>query len=479
MEVKEKQLDELLEQQSRTLAMLEKQVAVKAAASSGTFTELHGDGSLFGSEPVERDVITAMITPKGLGAVLPKIPTVFENPRYAAVTGFTDTTGSEADEPCDDNPQAFIKACNLTAAFGRVARDTQTLEADKLMLRRNRGDFTDLVLRGRLLGETGFTPGGIDASDFLRIHTKSEMVNAAAQLERVLAVHLWQGNPANNSAGGGYKEFPGLDRQIATGQVDAETDTACPALDSDVKGFNYNEVCGTGLDIVEYLGMLEFYLKFNAERMGLDPVQFVIAMRPELWFVLSECWPCAYNTNRCASFMSDTNAMVNVSGPEMINLRDSMRNGNFIDINGSRYPVITDQGIFEHNNINNGNLEAGQYASSIYIIPISIQGGFPVTFLEHIDYRAWRADVSLLRGMHEFWTDDGRFSWAIENNKWCYKLSLKSEQRVILRTPQLAGRIDLVMYQPLQHLRDFDPDSPYHADGGVSLRSDETTFHVW
>jgi len=110
---------------------------------------------------------------------------------------------------------------------------------------------------------------------------------------------------------------------------------------------------------------------------------------------------------------------------------------------------------------------------------LTIQGNFPVTYIEHVDYRAWRDDVSLLRGTEEFWTDDGKFSWAIEHVKWCYKLSLKTEQRVILRTPQLAGRIDNVLYQPLQHLRSFDPSSEYFADGGVSLRADDQTFAVW
>jgi len=473
------QLAGIAQQNSKSIEMLSKQLHTKTPANIGTFTELHGDGSLFGSEPIERDVITAMITPMGLGTMLPKIPTVFAVPRFASLTGITDTHGSVAAEPCDDNPQAFIKGCNLTAQFGRNAMDTNTIEADKVMLRRNRGDFTDLILRGRLLGETGFTPANLNANDFLRIVTKSEMVTAGVSLERLLTNLLWQGNPANNNVGGGYKEMPGLDRQIATGQVDADTGAACPALDSDVKDFNYNEVCGTGFDIVEFIGMLEFFLKFNAEKMGLNPVRHVFVMRPELWFVLSECWPCAYNTNRCASFMSDANAMVNVSGTDMIALRDAMRNAGFIDVNGTRYPVITDMGINEQTPTDNALILPGQYASTIYFVPLTIQGNFPVTYIEHVDYRAWRDDVSLLRGTEEFWTDDGKFSWAIEHVKWCYKLSLKTEQRVILRTPQLAGRIDNVLYQPLQHLRSFDPSSEYFADGGVSLRADDQTFAVW
>ena len=102
-----KQLAGIAQQNSKSIEMLSKQMHTKTPASAGTFTELHGDGSILGSEPIERDVITAMITPMGLGTMLPKIPTVFAVPRFASLTGITDTHGSVAAEPCDDNPQAF------------------------------------------------------------------------------------------------------------------------------------------------------------------------------------------------------------------------------------------------------------------------------------------------------------------------------------------------------------------------------------
>jgi hypothetical protein len=96
-----------------------------------------------------------------------------------------------------------------------------------------------------------------------------------------------------------------------------------------------------------------------------------------------------------------------------------------------------------------------------------------------VDYRLGGDNVSLLHGLQDFWTDGGVYSWAIDNSKWCYKLSVKTEQRVVLRVPQLAGRIDHIRYSPLQHLRTYDPASPYHYDGGVSIRSTGTTHAVW
>jgi hypothetical protein len=162
-------------------------------------------------------------------------------------------------------------------------------------------------------------------------------------------------------------------------------------------------------------------------------------------------------------------------------MRDDMRNRKKITVNGTEYDVVLDTGIFEHNNVNNGNLAPGQYASSIFFLPLTIQGNFPVLYREHVDYRdsIATANTSLLRGMNTFWTDDGIYSWAYEEEKWCYKLAGKTEQRVVLRTPWLAGKIQHVLYTPLQHLRDADPSSPYWLNGGVSARTHTRGYAVW
>lgn len=452
---------------------------VKAPAGAGTYTELHGDGSLFGARSVERDVISAHIRPLGLANRLPIFPTVTERPYFASLTGYTATSGSEQATPCADAPAGFVKGCNLTASFGRVARDTQTIEINKVMLQKNRGDFTDLMLRGQVLGGIGspLTPDGLTDDQILNVVTKSEMVIAGVNMERKLGQMLWNGTPTANNAGGGYKEFPGLDNQITTGHVDAETQVACPALDSDVKNFNFNAVDGTTLDIVEYLSMIEFYLRYNARQMGLEPVSWVIAMTPSLWFELSAVWPCSYLTHRCGNGAGANPIVINDN--VNINMRDTMRTGSYIDINGNRYPVIVDDGIPEDTNVTNGNLAAGEYASDIYFIPVSITGNFPVLYYEHVDYRRAASDIALLRGNETFWTDDGRFFWALEQVKFCYKLTMLTEPRVILRTPQLAGRLQNVKYSPLQHLRSSDPASAYFFDGGVSLRGNDAWGQVW
>lgn len=426
-----------------------------------TGIKLHGDTGLFSTPGLDRDVITAHVRPHGLAGMLPLLPSIDEDPRYAILTGFTGDTGDEATNACDPAPTGFMKACTLTARFGMIRKDTNTIEMDKVMLRVNRGDFTDLALHGRVLGLTNIEPGAMPVGQILNVITAAEMVSVGVRTERTLSRQIWQGSRAVAN------EFPGLDAQIATGQVDAETNVACPAVDSDVKDYNLQDI---DTDIVTYLSQLEVYLRYNAMTMGLDPVNWVIVMRPDLWFELTAVWPCAYHTNRCSPVV-DQNASVMIDGRENTAERDAMRNGMYLIINGNRYPVVVDTGIFEHNANNNAGLIPGEYASSIYMVPLTITGNFPVCYREYVDYRRATPDVALLRNANSFfWTDNGVYAWFYLEKRFCYELGLKTEQRVILRTPHLAGRVDNVKYSPLQHLRDPDPDSPYHSDGGQLYR---------
>ena len=463
--------EKIVELLERNTQILEKMNS-KDAVGVHTAVPLHGIGGLWSGAGIENPVISAYVRPYGIGTILPRLPTVIEDPRYSALTGFTAVTGTRPTSSCEDAQKGYVKSCELTARFGLNRIDTQEIEMDKTMLRANRGDRMDLRLAGDVLGMSGFTPEGLTDDNILQVVTKMEMIVAGSNIERQLMTDTWTGAVAAGS-------FPGLDNQIVTGQVDARTNVACPALDSDVKDFNYNDVCGTTLDIVEYLSMMAWYLDHIAIRTGLAPVNWVIAMRAELWFELSACWPCSYLSNRCNTAAGANISVINDN--VNVNARDAMREGMYIDINGRRYPVITDDGIFEHNNVNNANLAAGTFASSIYFVPLAALGGtLRTTFIEYLDYRKAARDVALLHGTEPFWwTDSGMFSWALTDRKWCYQLHLKTEPRVVLRTPHLAGKLQHVMYTPLQHLRSYDPDSAYMFDGGVSTPHPGTTYSVW
>lgn len=452
----------------------------KAPGSTHSGALLTQPGGLFSVAGIEQNVISTHVAPQGLGAALPAFPSNIDDPRFGFITGFGADIGSEAATPCDDAPKGYMKSGLLTATFGRVMRQTETIEIDKI-LHQKRGASTDLRLMGTVLGRgVGMDIGSMNQQAILDMVIEAEMVNVGVSFERKLGNLIWQGAITNNNAGGGYKEFPGLDSQIATGHVDAETNTTMPSADSLILNFGYNDVDGVTLDIVEYLSMLEYYLHDIAQRTNMLPVRWAVVMRPDLWFELSSVWPCRYLTNRCTT-SSNSNPMV-INDNNNINMRDQMRDGMFIVINGRTYPVVLDDGIYEYNSTNSANVGAGEFASSIYMVPLTVRGNFPSTYWEYIDYRAVQGQLSPMgAGARQvpFWTDNGRYLWVYRDNAFCFDLQAKIEPRVVLRTPHLAGKLDYVKYSPLEHLRDSDPASPYWEDGGVSFRSGSTNYAVW
>jgi hypothetical protein len=385
MKMTEQKILQMLAETQAQQAMLLKAMHTKAPATVQTAAALHGNLGMFAVPGLEPEIFGTVVTPEGLMAELDRFPTVFENPFFGALTGISDDIGNEPANPCDDAPTGYQKTCNLTAQLGRIARQTETIEMDKVMLRMHRHDPMDLRLFGRLLGLGDLSPAGLNEQQVVDIVTMSQMVNAAVRIERELCRQSWVGSPANNNLGGGYKEFPGLDNQIVTGQVDAQTNTACPSLDSDVKDFNYNDVCGTTLDIVEYVSMLEYYLYEAARTTGMLPTEWVFAMRPQLWQELTACWPCKYNTNRCTTIGGDHQVITD--GRENITDRDRMRKDKTLVVNGREYRVVLDSCINELNNITSGNLAAGQFSSNIYFVPLSVLR-MPVTYVEYLD-RPW------------------------------------------------------------------------------------------
>jgi hypothetical protein len=442
------------------------------AGGAMTAQQLHGLGGVFAQLGADPEFLSTYVKPQSVSSVLPIYPSVDEDPRYWTLTGFTSPSGDQPTNACDAAPTGYEKGCQLTAYFGMKRFDTQEIEMDKVMLRINRGDFKDLRFVGNpITGGTNLMPSGVTRDNALNVVTAMEMLKTAAYMEMALHNDIWQGTVAAGS-------FPGLAVQVATGQVDAGTNTACPSLDSDIKNFAYNDVCGTTLDIVEYLSSMMYYLESLAMDTGMAPVKYVLAMRPQLWFELSACWPCSYLSNRCND--ASGTQILTVNDGNNVDMRDRMRNSLKLPVNGIEYDVVLDTGIFEHNNANNGNLAAGEFASTIYAIPVTIAGNFPATYREYVDYRQAAPDEALLRGRPNwFHTDAGMYSWTYLETRWCYLLSLKTEQRVVLRAPQLAGALQNVMYTPLQHLREPDFDSSYHVDGGVSYRPGGTRYAVW
>lgn len=451
---------------------------LKALGTSNQATLLGQPRGIFSTVGLENDVISTHVAPRGLGAEIPVFSSALTDPRYGLLTGYTAETGARPTNPCDDAPKGYVKSGTLTAQFGRVAHQTQTIEIDTLF-EQARGSNTNLQLMGSVLGMNNISPN-ISQADMLNLVVRSEMVGVGVQFERDLSKLLWRGTPANNTSGGGHREFPGLDYQIATGQVDADTNTAINSADSYVEDFGLNRVDGTSRDIVEDLAMMEYFLFNLAERQGVAPVTHKLVMRPELWFELTSIYACRYLTNRCST--ASGASVQTLNDGIAVTMRDQMRQGMYLDINGRRIEVITDDGIYENDSTNTAGVVKGTYYSSIYFVPTKIRGNFPVLYWEHKDYRGLAREIAPMgQGASHamFWSDNGRFMWTMTQNRYCFDLQAKVEPRVVLRTPHLAGRLDRVAYSPKRHLQSADPASQYFRNGGVSIRPGTTSYAVW
>ena len=457
----------------------------KAPGTTPTTNLIHGPGGLFGQAGLDNQVISARVTPRGIAGYLKAVGSVFTNPLYPYVTGVEESAGTEPSTPCETCLSGVTESCWQTATFGYICRESQTLTPQRVIERINSGEI-DLTLVNDILG--GGDPQSIfqairnyDRNTIMNIATAWAMLEVAILLQNKLTPMMWQGNPANN-VGTGYMEFPGLDILISQNKVDAYTGVNCEALYSDVKSFNYqavNSVDANGnFNIVRMLEYLEAYLYHNADRQNLLPATWAMVMRPEQWYELTNVWPIAYLTTR--NIVLPTNNSLSIDASRVKDMMDQMREGLFIFLNGRRHDVILDDGIYEYNGTNDSeNLDAGEYAANIYMVPLTYLGARPGTYLEHKDYRGVAKEVALAKMQDEIWSDDGRFLWTKERVKYCYTMSGVVEPRVVLKVPQLAGRLNLVKYTPAQHFRSYDPSSDYFYKGGKEERPSPSLYSDW
>lgn len=449
---------------------------------------MHGPGGLFGEPGLERDIISTRVQPVGIAGLLPAMGTMVTNPLYPYITGFLDVSGDNPNGVCDEPQTAGpIKSCYQTADFGRYSFVTRELELNRVGQQTNRGEFMDLRLMNDplLVGGDITVPGSANRNPSLAREVLVRMMEVGVSFQNKLARQIYTGNPANNSGGEGYKEFPGLDILISTGKVDAKTGASCPSLDPDIKDFNYQrlDLAGGGTLIVNTLTYLLRYVKHNASRMGFGQTRWVMAMRQSLFWELTAVWPCAYLTYRCMMNGANSEQLV-INANDQIAMRDAMRNGMYLTIDGENIQIVIDDGITEETNTTSASVTSGCFASDIYLIPLTVMGGTPVTYWEYLDYTGINGAMQAVSdGMlleNDFWSDGGRYLWHKEPPlRWCVRWDAKIEPRIVMLTPHLAGRLLNVQYCPLQHEREAFPGDPYNIDGGVTSRSGPSLYRDW
>ena len=245
---------------------------------------MHGPDGLWSYPGLERPVISTRVQPRGLAGSIPARANNSMNPLYPYLTGFQETIdATRPDQSCDDCPTpAPMKNCFQTSVFGRYCYQTRTIDITRMGQIINRGEFTDLMIWNQPLNDVGgmTKPSSVGLNINLNNEISIRFAEIGVAFQEKMMKMLWYGNPANNTAGGGYREFPGLEILVGTGKRDAVTGQPCPSLDSMI-----TDAAGKDIDwLVNYLTYQMRTLQSLASRTGLDPVTWVIVMREELFY---------------------------------------------------------------------------------------------------------------------------------------------------------------------------------------------------
>lgn len=453
--------------------------AVKAAGTSPTNAWGHGPGGLFSHPGLSQQIFNAMILPHlGLQAILPVRSSQETNPLFGIMTGVTASSGSNPTNVCDDFPSAgLMKLCMNSLPFGRIGLNSTVINIDRAGEEVNRGEFLDLQLIGQPVTNTGTpTIPGAGAAGALQREAQKNLFEFAASWSRRYAKLLYTGTPTNNTAGGGYKEYNGLDVLINTGYRDAETGSACAAADSIIVSFANRDLSSADADIVGTVQDTFFRLRHIATRAGLGQVRWVISVPYGMFYRLTEVWAYYYFTQALNGMTFDTAVNINLGGEGVTQLRDQFRGnmqsrtGQFLLIDGERVDVVLDDAITET------EYTPGKFTADMYIVPLTVLGGTPVCFMEYFNFESPGGAMEVARlyapGDSYYTTDGGTYLWHKKPpSNMCVEIMALAKPRLVLRTPYIAARITDILWAPRGvHERSPFTDSGYFVNGGRTSR---------
>ena len=458
--------------------------ALKAVSSTPTAQWGHGPTGTFSAAGLDQQVFNAMILPHlGLQSRLPLRISQETDPQYGIMTGVTAGSGSNPTGPCDDFPSAgLMKLCMQSNAFGRYGLQTNVYNLDRAGEITNRGEFIDLNLIGQPQQNGTNVPttigtGGINSpGQALNNEVAKTMFEFAATWALNYARMLYTGNPANNTAGGGYQEYRGMELLINTGYQDSVSQTACPAADSIVESFGNNNITDATANIVGKVQSYFHRIRHIASRAGLGQTRWVMTMPYGMFYRLSEVWAHYYWTQALNGLTFSSAFRFNLDGSSVTQLRDQFRGnlesrtGQFLLVDGQRIEVILDDSIPET------EVSPGIFASDIYIVPMTVLGNIPVTFMEYFSFDSPGGAMDMARQIappdHFYTTDAGAYLWGRKPpTNVCVQTFALTKPRLVVRTPYIAVRISDVAWAPeTQHERSPFTDSDYHVNGGVTAQ---------
>lgn len=455
-----------------------------ATGTPATIGYVHGPGGWLTYPGVDPDVFSTVVGfQPSLLSIVPAQGSVYNSPVYQVLTSIGADSGAEPTTVCGPAPIGGVMAGGkVTAPFGLYKRQTRELNIARMGLRNDRADPTDVRLLGNPTGGTPWTDPGFNQGSILTNDLDTALFERAVAFHRLLSRQVWTGNPSNNvytATGTAYAEMAGLEKLINTGYRDAETGSALPSLDPYIRDFGKRRIDdGTnGAGLVNEVTYMVRNLKLLAETTGLDPVRWALFMRQGLFYELTKVWPCSYFTTVCNIPGTGAYQQV-VDNGDIIAMRDRMRTGSFLIVDGVEVPVITDGGITEYTSANLSGISRGCFNSDIFYLPLSVLGGRRTIYLEYFEYTNPSINSVLGTGMFIGRTfSNGAFFETMDQTNGCFYLQAQIAPRLVVRTPWLAGRITNVQYCPLQHQRDPFPTDPYFVGGGQTTRQGPSLYN--
>lgn len=465
---------------ARTKESLNGRRMTQKAVGSDQGYYLHGPGSLLGLLGLNPTAINAMVLPtKGLQAELPYFRSDFEQEIFSILTGQTAGSGSEPTANCQDGTQpGQLKMCHQAWPFGRFVKDSQVLDVSRAGRLINRGEFVDMSIIGNpftSMAEAGMTPP-VNPQDALKDEVAKKMNELWVDFYRAYGHLNFDGDPGNTStSSGGYKEYNGLNKLINTGYRDIYGNVTCPAADSLIQSFGSVTLDANAQMAVTYVSQMIRALSYLGERTGLGDLdsgtlEIAMVMRYSAFLKLTEVWPCAYFTTMCTNL--NTGSTQFVDAQRQIDLRNEMRAGHYLlTVFGHKIPVIIDDFITETIPV------SGTMQSDIYIIPLKVTGGRPVTYFQYFNWNGPNAAVAegnqmAVPGTFQA-TGDGRFLMVKKPvNNTCVQVEAIEKKRLICEAPFLGGRLTNVRYTVIEHERNATGTTPdgsygYQPNGGV------------
>lgn len=443
------------------VALLNMVATKDAGTSAGAM--LHGPGGLLATPGLNKQIMNAMIMPRGLAGRIPITASIDTNEIFGIMTGLTATTGSEPTTACSDWPVVGqFKLCKQQHPFGQQGRESQVLNIKYAGQLVNRGEFRDNVLFGKPNTGEDRLPGAIDWTRVLQIESEKKLGELFLGYYRDYAPYMYTGNPQTTAGSAGFQQYRGLNLLINTGKRDAVSGALCPAADSIVIDLNGTSINASGGVVYAIIANIMNNLERLTEQLSLD-VTWGIVGRYGLWQVLTQIWPCIYATTGCPG----TTGVVVQTGSlqEQVQLRDQIRNTRRLPIEGKNYEFIIDDAIVE--TVAAGGA-VGTYQSDLYIVPLTANGQ-PMLFWEYFPMveQAIQAANALAPGGYFSTLDNGRFLFSrLSPTHTCVQVEIIERPRLILMAPFLAARVQNLRYTYSIHEREWDPNSPYFANGG-------------